>query len=325
MTVTDLPPVASAPAPSPWAPPPAGGARRVVLPRVAPVRQFRQVLPDVPQLIGAGLAIAAALLLGLVLELGPLGAVKHLRDHETGYAQLRESLAKGLTPIGQYGADGKPVEVGTPVALLEIPQLGLREVVREGTGGGVLESGPGHRRDTPMPGQAGTSVVFGRQAGFGGPFGALGNLRPGETFKVTTGQGEQVFRVIGTRRVGDPIPAPAKAEAGRLVLVTGSGPHYAPSGTLLVDADLMSEVRPANARPLTAAALPAAEAAMGTEDAAWIPLVLWGEGLLLAAVGLAVAWARWGRRQTWIVGVPVVGYLALAVADEVARLLPNLI
>ncbi|MFD0572399.1 sortase [Kitasatospora gansuensis] len=62
---------------------------------------------------------------------------------------------------------------------MEIPQLGLREVIREGSTGEVLAAGPGHRRDTAMPGQAGSSVLLGRQAGFGGPFGSIGQLRTG--------------------------------------------------------------------------------------------------------------------------------------------------
>ncbi|WP_405013399.1 sortase [Kitasatospora sp. NBC_01539] len=313
MTLTEAPPVPPAvPLPTPPAVPPARPERR-------------PPLPDGPQLVGAALVITAALLLGLLLELGPLGGLRHLRDAETGYAQLRESLALGTAPIGQLGHDGTPVVPGTPVALLEIPQLGLREVVREGTAGGVLEYGPGHRRDTPMPGQAGTSVLLGRQSGYGGPFGTLAQLRTGETFTVTTGQGTHRFRVVAVRRAGDPMPPAVKAGAGRIVLVTGAGPRYAPSGTLLVDADQMTAVKPANARPLTPAALPAGEKAMGRDDGAWVPLVLWGEGLLLAAVALAAAWAGWGRRQAWLVGVPVLSALALAVADEVARLLPNLI
>ncbi|WP_371496948.1 sortase [Kitasatospora sp. NBC_00374] len=319
MTVT----VVEAP-PGPSVPPPA--------PVPAPRRPARpRLLPDRPQLIGAALAITAALLLGLLLDLGPLGGLRHLRDHESGYAELRASLAAGTVPIGQLDKDGRPVVPGTPVALLEIPQLGLREVVREGTAGGVLESGPGHRRDTPMPGQAGTSVLLGRQAGFGGPFGVLRSLRAGETFTVTTGQGRRDFRVVAVRRAGDPVPAPPRTGWSRVQLVTGEGPLYAPSGTLLVDADLVDapdtedDVQPANPRPLTAAALPAAERAMGTDGAAWIPLVLWGEALLLAAVALALAWVRWGRAQAWTVGVPVLAALALAVADQVAQLLPNLI
>ncbi|WP_344441099.1 sortase domain-containing protein [Kitasatospora nipponensis] len=275
--------------------------------------------------MGAGLTILATLLLGLVLDLGPVGAIQHLRDNDTGYAQLRETLAKGTTPIGQRDNTGKAVTPGTPVALLEIPQLGLREVVRQGTAGDVLAAGPGHRRDSPMPGQAGTSVLLGRQAGFGGPFGSIGQLRPSETFTVTTGQGVHTFRVLDVRRAGDPVPDPPAAGAGRLLLVTGDGPAFEPSGVLLVDADLVTDVQDADPRPLTAAALPAAERSMGTDPAAWVPLVLWGEGLLLAVVGLTLLRARWGRAQSWVVGVPVLAAFGLAVADQVARLLPNLI
>ncbi|GAA2137201.1 sortase [Kitasatospora kazusensis] len=302
---------------------PAWFPQAVVPPPPAPVRA--RLRPDGPQLVGAALSIAAAMLLGLLLDLGPLGGLRHLRDHETGYAQLRESLAKGTTPIGQRTSGGALVDPGTPIALLTIPQLGLREVVREGTSGDVLESGPGHRRDSPYPGQAGTSILFGRQAGFGGPFGTLGNLRPSETFTVTTGQGTHTYRVLDVRRAGDPVPAALPNGAGRLVLATGDGPRYAPSGVLLVDADQVSAVKDANARPLGAGSLPPGELAMGTDSGAWIPLVLWGEALLLAALALASAWSRWGRPQAWIVGVPVLSALGLAVADEVARLLPNLV
>ncbi|MGW2396513.1 sortase [Kitasatospora sp. NPDC001664] len=336
MTVTVPVPIKAGPGPRDWTPPstepPAAPAPPSVPPSAPPpVRPparpsvVRRLTPDGPQLIGAALAILAGLMLGLLLDLGPLGGLRHLRDHETGMAELRLSLAQGTAPVGQLDKDGKPVLPGTPVALLEIKHLGLREVVREGTTGEVLSSGPGHRRDTAMPGQAGTSVLFGRQAGFGGPFGAIGQLRQGETFTVTTGQGSHTFRVVTVRRAGDPMPPALKTGAGRVVLVTGDGPLYAPDDLLYVDADLESEVQPNNARPLTFAALPAAEKAMGTEEGAWVPLVLWGEALLLAAVALALAWTRWGRWQAWTVGVPVLAALGLAVADQVARLLPNLI
>ncbi|MFI5528543.1 sortase [Kitasatospora sp. NPDC051853] len=333
MTVTV--PLKAGPGPRDWSPPSAEPPAAPVPPPAGPVpptaeppvrpSTVRRFTPDGPQLIGAALAIVAGLMLGLLLDLGPLGGLRHLRDHETGMAELRLSLAQGTAPVGQLDKDGKPVVPGTPVALLEIDHLGLREVVREGTTGEVLSAGPGHRRDTAMPGQAGTSVLFGRQAGFGGPFGTIGHLRPGETFKVTTGQGSHTFRVVTVRRTGDPVPPVLKAGGGRVVLVTGDGPLYAPDDLLYVDADLESEVQPNNARPLTSAALPAAEKAMGTEEGAWVPLVLWGEALLLAAVALALAWTRWGRWQAWTVGVPVLTALGLAVADQVARLLPNLI
>ncbi|WP_370124695.1 sortase domain-bontaining protein [Streptacidiphilus sp. MAP12-33] len=274
---------------------------------------------------GATLLILAALVFGLLLDIGPIGDLRHARDRETGYADLRLALAQGTAPVGQTDQDGKLLQLGTPVALLGIPELGLTEVVREGTTSGVLELGPGHRRDTPLPGQAGTSVLMARESGFGGPFGTLDQLAPDETFTVTTGQGKQVYRVLDVRRAGDPVPPALPAGRGRLVLVTASGAAFAPDGVLQVDADLISKVQPSPARSLTAQELTPAELPMHGDASAWVPLVLWGEALLLAAVGVTLARVRWGRWQAWTVGAPVLGALGLFVADQVVRLLPNLI
>jgi len=75
---------------------------------------------------------------------------------------------------------------------------------------------------------------------------------------------------------------------------------------------------------LSSADLSPAEQAMGTDSSAWVPLVLWGQGLVIMA--WLITWARghWGRWQTWIVAVPVVLFFGLEVADQAARLLPNL-
>ncbi len=64
---------------------------------------------------------------------------------------------------------------------------------------------------------------------------------------------------------------------------------------------------------------------MARDPDAWMPLVLWGQALLVAALALAWARIRWGGWQTWLVGVPVLGALGLAAADQAARLLPNLL
>jgi len=52
--------------------------------------------------------------------------------------------------------------------------------------------------------------------------------------------------------------------------------------------------------------------------------VLWGQALLIAAGAITWARTRWGRWQVWIVAVPVLGYFGLAVADQAAGLLINL-
>ncbi|MFF3946198.1 sortase domain-bontaining protein [Streptomyces sp. NPDC001902] len=258
------------------------------------------------------------------MDVGLLGQVRHARDQQVDYAALRSDLANGVAPVGGSGDGVKPLTSGTPVAVLSVPGLGVREVVGEGTTSEVLTRGPGHRRDTPLPGQAGTSVIMGRQASYGGPFRHLGGLHPGEQLTVTTGQGVHRYRVVAVRRAGDPQPAPPAAGKGRLTLITAEGTAFMPRGILRVDADLMSDVQPASAPAVPPGALPADETAMAVQETAWLPVVLWGQGLLLAAAGIAWAHARWGRRHAWVVGVPVLGLLGLLVADHAALLLPNL-
>ncbi len=275
--------------------------------------------------ISTALAVLAALTLGFVGELTGLGALRHHRDQVTAYADFRADLANGVAPVGPTDADGVLLTEGSPVALLRIPDLGISEVVAEGTSSGVTMSGPGHRRDTVLPGQTGVSVVVGRRASFGGPFASLGNLAVGSTVSVTTGQGDARFTVTGVRRAGDAGPTAIKAGGSRLVLVTADGPAYSPTGVLYVDADLVGEPQLAPPAAWAAASLPAADQLMAGDTRALVPLVLWSELLLLLVLALTWAVLRWGRWQTWVVGVPAVAVLGLAVIDQVARLLPNLL
>ncbi|MER6351427.1 sortase [Streptomyces sp. NPDC001634] len=271
------------------------------------------------------MSILAALLLGFVADAGLVSDLRHARDRQVDYASFRSALANGVAPVGQSAGGSRAPRPGEPVAILEIPALHLREVVREGTTAEDLARGPGHRRDTPLPGQSGVSVIMGRQATYGGPFRRLGELNTGETFTVTTGQGKHTYRVIGPRRAGDPQP-PAPAEGrGRLTLITGDGTPFMPRGILRVDADLVSNVQPTPSPAVVPGALPEEEKPMATQQTAWLPLVLWGQGLVLAAAALAWAHTRWGRPHTWVVGVPLLGVLGLAVADQALLLLPNLL
>jgi LPXTG-site transpeptidase (sortase) family protein len=245
-------------------------------------------------------------------------------QHDT-YASFRAELAQAVAPTGPTDPlNSKHVlRLGSPVAVLTIPQISLNVVVLEGTTGQILEGGPGHLRDSQLPGQEGISVIMGRRATYGGPFARLASLSPGQLFRVTTGQGVSRYRVLDVRRARDPVP-PFTPGQGRLILVTADGPAYFPSGVVRVDANLISKPQPAPAMVYSPADIGPTEAAMGTEPVAWVPLVLWGQGLLLAAIALGWMRAVWGRWQTWVVAIPVLGFFGLAVADQAARLLPNL-
>ncbi|MFF3583681.1 sortase [Streptomyces mirabilis] len=313
MTVLSPPPPADAPPVPAPAPEPrsAAGPSRAERPGFA--------------FAGAALCVLAALLLGFAANLTIVGHLQHARDQQTAYDEFRRQLALGTAPVGQRGYDGKMLEPGAPVALLRIPALGLKEVVGEGTTSGVLMSGPGHRRDTPLPGQAGTSVLMGRQWGYGSPFNDLHQLPLGTEIRLTTGQGTATYKVSAIRRKGDPLPPALKQGQGRLTLITADGAPYTPSGTLRVDATLASAVQPAPPRPLALGWIDESEQALGTENAAWLSVFLWSQGLLGAALLTMAAYRVWGRWQTWIVCVPVLTALGLAVSGAATRLLPNLL
>lgn len=299
----------------------------------APVRTFGESAPALPpkaptrvlvQIASGASTLIAVLLLVFVAEMALLGPVQHARAQAVKYDEFRGLLASGEAPTGQTDINGNLLQPGDPVALITIPSLGIKEIVGEGTTAAVLMDGPGHRRDTPLPGQAGTSIIYGRQATYGGPFGALADVRIGAEIAVVTGQGSQLFKVVGLRRPGDTLAAPDPSK-GRLTLITGSGRAYLASDALRVDAELVSPVQPAAARSLTSAALTEGEGVMVGDTGALLPLLLWSQLLLVLVTLLAWLRSSWGRWQSWIVSVPALGFVGFAVAHQIAQLLPNLL
>jgi LPXTG-site transpeptidase (sortase) family protein len=293
-----------------------------------PARQSQHLLTPAAAarlVASSAVLILAASLLGFAGWLAFGSRLYYARVQHDDYASFRAELAQATAPTGPTDPANpkKLLAFGTPVAVLSIPEIALNAVVLEGTTSEVLEGGPGHLRDSQMPGQAGVSEILGRRVAYGSPFARLSNLSPGAIFTVTTGQGVTRYRVLDVRRVGDVVP-PLTPGKGRLILVTADGPPFAPTGVVRVDADTTSAPKPAPQMVVSGADIGPGELVFGTEPIAWVPLVLWGQALVLAALGISWLRSRWGRWQTWTVAVPVLGYFGLAVADQVTRLLPNL-
>lgn len=253
-----------------------------------------------------------------------LSALQEHRSQRLLYSQFRGLLAPTSTVAPPVGGAIAP---GTPVALLSIPAAGVAdEVVVEGTSSSDLLAGPGHLRDSPLPGQAGQSVLLGRQAVAGGPFGGIERLHAGDPITVRTGQGLFRYSVLDVRRAGDPRPAmPAGGSLLTLVTAAGSGwlGHLAPTHVVYVDAALKGTPQPVPAG--LPVAVPTAELPGQGDPSAWPILALWAVALVAAVAGAVVSWLRWGRRLTWLIAVPVVFGLLWAVAETGVRLLPNIL
>lgn len=270
--------------------------------------------------VSSATAMVSIVCLWLVAQLLVLGGISQDRAQHLLYGELRAALADGTASVGPI------TPVGEPVALLEIPRLGVEQVVVEGTASGDLLAGPGHLRNTVLPGQAGTSVVLGRSATYGGPFGDVPALVAGDQVVVTTGQGEVTFTVLGVRRAGDPMPQPLAAGRSRLTFVTAAGEGslaaIRPGEVVYVDAEAPSAFPTPAGVP---AAVPDSEKAMATDQGA-LPLLTLCLALLLAlTLGVVAARQRWSAVLVWVVASPLVIALSWATTDVVMRLLPNLI
>lgn len=293
------------------------------------------------RVVTRALALLAVGVLGFVGYLVLLTPLEQDANQDVLYSRLRGPIAEGVPPYAGRAedADGTVVRdvppiyddgedssipVGAPIAVLEIPAIGLRQVVVEGTSSGDLELGPGHRRNTPLPGQQGVSWIYGRATTFGGPFTDLPNLRRGQDLTVVTFQGRFTYRVEGVRHVGDPMPdvEPVNAGGSRLTLVTAEGDNpLQPGRVVYVDALLRGDPQPAGGFPEL---IPEQEKPLAIDVPALVPLVLWMQALVVAAIAIAWARVRWGRWETHLVGLPVVLAVLWYVYEAGARLLPNL-
>ncbi|NHA00350.1 hypothetical protein G5V59_10155 [Nocardioides sp. W3-2-3] len=117
--------------------------------------------------------------------------VEHLHDDRAAVrvgpparARARPDLPRPLAGPAVQGVPGRvsrqrrrrstaPRSPDRPWRSCGSPRLDVEQVVVEGTAPGDLFAGPGHLRSTVLPGQAGTSLVYGRAATYGGPFGRL--------------------------------------------------------------------------------------------------------------------------------------------------------
>ncbi len=295
-----------------------------------PPQRDRPVKPaptprDIRWWVGVVWLLLSALLLGFVVHVTIVGSLQHSRAQYTLYQQLRSELALATAPLGQLDVDKKLVANGTPIGYITIERLGVHEVIVQGTRPEDLMGGPGHRRDTVFPGQAGTSVIMGRQATYGGPFSLLSGLIPGDTIEIVTGQGTATYQVFGIRREGDLLPEALKAGAGRLELITADGIPLAPSGALHIDATLTSETQQTPAPVFTKDVLDPSELAMGSDAGGWFPTLFWFQWLVAAVIVSRWVIGRWGRWQTWMVAVPVLLALGAATANSAMTILPNLL
>jgi sortase A len=198
VTVTTQPDPAEAPAQEePPAGPPSGAAPDEAAP---PPAAPRPLTPRAVALaVGVWLVVTAVTIVVVLYGVGPLleqrAQTALLRDYR---AEVEQAANQSLGLPGVEVPTRAP-ETGAPVAILDIPDLKIEQVVVEGVGPQQTRRGPGHVPGTAAPGQPGNSAVVARRSAFGGPFRTLGQLEPGDEILVTTIQGQTIYEVTEVR------------------------------------------------------------------------------------------------------------------------------
>ncbi len=198
----------------------------------------------------------------------------------------------------------------SPIALLQIPKIGLDEFVVSGTAADDLALGPGHYVGTALPGQAGNVAIAGHRTTHGAPFNRLAELAPGDPIYLTDLAGQRLTYTVALT----PFPvSPSDVSVlnyfgdNRLTLTT-CNPEFSARQRLIVVAGFKSGPGRSSAVSSDQGGRPYKVALQGEAgwDVSLIPVVLIEIGLLVA---LGLTNRRWsslfGRGTRWLVLAPI--------------------
>jgi sortase A len=297
--------------------PPAADTPNTDAPAPAPARDSHPATARRPNAIGTvamrGTQLFAGAVLAFVVFAFALSGLAHARSQVGLERRFRSELASSSAPVGGN------IPTGAPIAMLQIPRIGVTETVVEGSRSAQLRGGPGHVLGTPLPGQSGNAVVAGRRTLYGGPFRRIGSLRSGDLIHVTTGEGRATYRVTGVAKLpADDGSFVQNRGDDRLTLFTTDSP-LAASGRLVVTAMLRGNPYP----PTTIASTLDADGLGLTGQRDAVPYMLvWLE--LLAGSGLLAAYvaSRWTAPRVWLLFAPVVALTMWLFFESFVRVLP---
>ena len=229
-------------------------------------------------------------------------------------ADLREQLVAPPPPVDLEVSKPLPEPappdppVGSAVAQIRIPRIGLDKAVVEGVALSDLRKGPGHYKGTPLPGQPGNAAIAGHRTTYGAPFFRLDEMEKGDPIFVSTSQGAfryEVRDVFVVKPTQTDVLAPT---TGDQLTLTTCDPRFSAAQRLVVVAELKGPAAPGAALPeapnaavaagVAASQVPEIDEVVGAsgDPAERIPSALWG--LVVVALGVAGAvfgrlWRRW--------------------------------
>jgi sortase A len=123
---------------------------------------------------------------------------------------------------------------GDAVAKLEIPRMGVSEIVVSGVGVDDLKKGPGHYPETPLPGEPGNAAIAGHRTTYGAPFFDIDKLKPGDDIVATTYAGRFVYKVTGSQIVSPSDVSVLENTPDDRITLTSCDPKYSATNRIIV-------------------------------------------------------------------------------------------
>jgi sortase A len=164
----------------------------------------RPPAPLTSRRIGVAVAVwVAVTLLAVGLVIYGVGPMLQQRDQRGLLREYRTEIRQAANEQLSFVVDEEGSEApdsGAPVAIVDIGDIHVEQVVVEGVGPQQTLRGPGHVPGTAGPGQPGNSAVVARRSAFGASFSDLGSLDDGDRILVTTSQGRSVYEVSEVRQ-----------------------------------------------------------------------------------------------------------------------------
>lgn len=150
----------------------------------------------------------------------------------TGFRDKREST----DTVGLVEEAPAP---GESIALLDIPSLGKKFDVCEGTSWSNLTKGPARISETALIGAEGSSVISGHRTMYGAPFRDLDKLNPGDVLNLITKKAVFKYEVVNKKSVRpDDMSEVSEGGKPRLILST-CDPMFSAKRRLLIICELI--------------------------------------------------------------------------------------
>jgi sortase A len=133
------------------------------------------------------------------------------------------------------------IKEGDPMAIIDLPTIGVSKFVVAGVETADLKKGPGHYPGTPFPGELGNASIAGHRTTYGEPFRHLDDLNIGDPIIVTDLLGRKFTYLVSNQQVvgaSDSWVVATTDPTKAILTLTTCHPEFSAKQRLIVSAEL---------------------------------------------------------------------------------------